>query len=91
MDGRPDLASGPLKIENINVLNAIFNLILKIFLKSVKCFATRPVGRRQPLDGVCCKNVIDNYYCALNSSLECHMQVKLFFEVFFLFIQVSKK
>ena len=55
MDGRPDLASGPLKIENVNVLNAIFNLILKIFLKSVKCFGTRPVGR--PLDGVCCKNV----------------------------------
>ena len=64
---RPDLASGLLKIENRNVLNAIFKLILKIFLKSVKCFATRPVGRRQPLDGVCCKNVKEKHDCALNS------------------------
>ena len=67
MDGRPDLASGPLKIEKVIVLNAIFNLILKIFLKSVKCFGTRPVGRRQPFDGVCCKNVKEIYYCALSS------------------------
>ena len=43
MDGRPDLASGPLKIGKLNVLNAIFNLIIKFSVDCKNVFAGRYV------------------------------------------------
>ena len=48
MDGRPDLASGPLKIGKLNVLNAIFNLILKFSVDCKNVFAKGSKCKRQP-------------------------------------------